>query len=301
MTPLNIPDELTCETSHDKVRFSINGKSTNWMDKDDSFLGRIDEGNLNPDRSCEHLTKEIEIKNILDEGADHLSHERYPKAIFKFDEVLYYDSNYAEALVGKSHALFAQKHFVKSLRYYRRAVKADSGFKDNDYYRLLLRNANEERSNFPKLKLNIYAGDEFFTKGKYERAVESYDKALMNPSKFKEKILSKLLNKKGVALVKIGDFTKAYECFKESKNDFSYFGQGLCEYNLGFKINDNFRGMLDIDKKSQLKQAMILKDLGFTDESLEICNYLFENHFKCDKFYMSLCDVKEVLEKTPGP
>ena len=174
MTLLNIPDELTCEIRQDKVRFSINGISTNWMDRNDSFTERIDIDNLNPNRLVEHLVKEIQIKNTLDEARDYLNKEKYPKAIEKLDEVLYYDPAYGEALMIKSHALFGQKHFVKSLRHYRRAVKADESLGDNDYYRLLLKSANDERSNFPKLKLNIYAGDEHYSNEEYEKAL-SYD------------------------------------------------------------------------------------------------------------------------------
>lgn len=298
MTSLNIPDELTYETSHGKVRFSINGKSTYWICKDDPFLKRIDERNLNSCRLCDHLEKEIEIKNILDDGLDYLNREKYHKAIFNFDEVLYYDWSHGEALFLKSHALFGQRHFVKALRHYRRAVKAVSDFKDDDYYRLLLKSSNDERSNFPKIKLNIYAGDEHFTRGEFEKAVESYDRALMNPSKFKEKILSKLLNKKGMALVKLGEFEKAYDCFKSSKNEFSHFGQGLCEHELNLSINDDFRRLLDIDKKSQLMQAEVLKESGFVDEAIEICCHLYENHFICDDFYEKLENMISDLGKS---
>ena len=298
MTPLNIPDELAYETASDKVRLSINGKSTNWICKDDSFLKRIDESNLNHDRLCKHLEKEIEIKNVLDEGLSHLGRESYPKAVFKFDEVLYYDPDYAEALINKSHALFAQKHFVKSLRYYRRSVKADSSLRDDEYYRLLLRSANDERSNFPKIKMNIYAGDEHFTRGEYEKAVESYDKALMNPSRFKEKILSKLLNKKGMALLKLEEFERAYDCFKASKNEFGHFGCGVCEHELNLEINDEFKRLLDIDKRSQLRQAIVLKESGFEEEAFLISNHLYENHFKCDDFYRMLIGVRSDLVKS---
>lgn len=298
MSLLNIPDELTCETSHGKVRFSINGKSTYWICKDDSFLKRIDERNLNPCRLCNHLEKEIEIKNILDDGLDYLNREKYHKAIFNFDEVLYYDWSHGEALFLKSHALFGQRHFVKALRHYRRAVRAGSDFTDNDYYRLLLKSSNNERSNFPKLKLNIYAGDEHFTKGEFEKAVESYDKALMNPSKFKEKILSKLLNKKGMALLRLDEFERAYDCFKSSKNEFSNFGQGLCEHELNLNINDDFKRLLDIDKRSQLMQAEVLKESGFAEESLAVCNHLYENHFICDDFYKRLVKIRSDLGKS---
>jgi tetratricopeptide (TPR) repeat protein len=291
MTLLNIPDELTCEIRQDKVRFSINGISTNWMDRNDSFTERIDIDNLNPKRLADHLVKEIKIKNTLDEARDYLNKEKYPKAIEKLDEVLYYDPAYGEALMIKSHALFGQKHFVKSLRHYRRAVKTDESLKDNDYYRLLLKSANDERSNFPKLKLNIYAGDEHYSNEEYEKAVESYDKALINPSRFKEKILSKLLNKKGSALLKLGKYDEAYECFKKSNNDFSHFGQGVCEYNLGLEINEEFKKLLNIDKKYQLKQAVILDDVGFHEESMTICNHLYENHFECDDFYRKLTEL----------
>ena len=195
MTFSNIPDVLACEINGDKVRFTFNGLSTGWMGLDDPFIKRIDEDNLNRECLNNHITKEIEIKNLLDEAYSHLASEKYPKAIDDFDEVLYYDPDYAEALMGKSHALYCQRHFVKSLRHYKRAIKAEESLEDRDYYKLLLEKSHEERDNFPKLKLNIYAGDELFAKGEFEKAVESYDRALTNPSKFKDKILSKLMNK----------------------------------------------------------------------------------------------------------
>ena len=118
------------------------------------------------------------IENLFDEGTNFLKSEKFAKAIECFDEVIFYDENYGMALINKSHALFGQKHFVKALRYYRRAVKADENLKDVEYHKLLLANSNAERDNFPKIKLYIYAGDEHFAKGEYEKALESYKKAL---------------------------------------------------------------------------------------------------------------------------
>lgn len=293
MTFSNIPDVLACEINGDKVRFTFNGLSTGWMGLDDPFIKRIDEDNLNRECLNNHITKEIEIKNLLDEAYSHLASEKYQKAIDDFDEVLYYDPDYAEALIGKSHALYGQKHFVKSLRHYKRAIKADESLEDRDYYKLLLEKSHEERDNFPKLKLNIYAGDELFAKGEFEKAVESYDRALANPSRFKDKILSKLMNKKASALVQLERYGDALECFEKSRNDFSYFGQGYCEYKLGLPVNDRFRGYLDIDKKFQLHQAIILNELGFRDESKEICDYLSENHFKRDELYFALKELED--------
>ena len=209
----NIPDELFFEVHDDQVKFKINDVSTNWLDKDDSFIKRIDNDNLNHELLTKHLSKEIEIKNTLDDGISFFKSEKYLKAIECFDEVLFYDPEYAEALLYKSRALFAQRHFVKSLRYYKRALKADGLLEDVEYNKLLLKEANNERDNFPKLKRNIYAGDEYFANGEFERAVESYNRALMNPSKFKDKILSKLLNKKATALLKLNDFEEALGCF----------------------------------------------------------------------------------------
>ena len=293
MTFSNIPNELAYETEAGKVRFTFNGLSTAWMGLDDPFIKRIDEDNLNSEFLGQHITKEIEIKNLLDEAFSHLASEKYQKAIDDFDEVLYYDPDYAEALMGKSHALYGQKHFVKSLRHYKKAIKADESLEDRDYYRLLLEKSHEERDTFPKLKLNIYAGDEFFAKGEFEKAVESYDRALANPSRFKDKILSKLMNKKASALVQLERYGDALECFEKSRNDFSYFGQGYCEYKLELPVNDRFRGYLKIDKKFQLQQAIILNELGFRDESKEICDYLSENHFKCDELYFTLKELED--------
>ena len=292
----NIPDELDCEFQDNHVKFKINDLSTDWMDDDDSFIKRIDNDNLNHDFLINHLVKEIEIKNILDEAIGFLKLEKYFKAIELLDEVLFYDPEYGEALLSKSHALYGQKHFVKSLRYYKRAVRADIDLKDIEYHKLLLNNANNERDNFPKLKLNIYAGDEYYAKGDYEKAIDSYNRALVNPSKFKDKILSKLLNKKATALLKRDDFEDALNCFDESlkvkSNDYAVLGKGICEYNLNLDIDDGFKSRLNVSKKQMLNQALILNELGYFNESLAICDYLAENHFKLDDLYFKLVEVR---------
>ena len=164
--------------------------------------------------------------------------------------------------------------------------------------RSYLKEANNERDNFPKLKLNIYVGDESFSKGEYEKAVASYDRALMNPSKFKDKILSKLLNKKATALLKLNDFENAYSCFKNSfevgPNDYAVFGMGCCEYKLNMDVNAKFKGLLDISKRQMLRQILILNDLGYFRESLEICDFLSERHFRADELYFALTDARNV-------
>ncbi len=294
----NVPCELEYEVRNDKVRFSIGDLSTNWMGKDDPFIERIETDNLNKEFMLKHLTCEIKIRNALDEGIALFKAEKYSKAIQKFDEVLFYDPEYGLCLLNKSFCLRAQRHFVKSLRYYKRAIRCDGSLKDIEYNKVLLKEANNERDNFPKLKLNIYAGDESFSKGEYEKAVASYDRALMNPSKFKDKILSKLLNKKATALLRLKDFENAYSCFKESSkvgaNDYAVFGMGCCEYELNLDVNAKFKGLLDISKRQMLRQILILNDLGYFRESLEICDFLAERHFRADELYFALTDVRNV-------
>lgn len=298
----NLPDAVKCETKNANVKFIFKNLSTDWMSDDDSFVQRIEESNLNPVFLEKHLVKEFEIRNSLEEGISLLKAEKYPKAIEKFDVVLFYDPEYGEALLNKSFALFGQKHFVKSLRTYRKAIKADDSLKDIEYHKTLINKANEERDNFPKIKLNIYAGDEHFAKGEFEKAIESYDKALANPSRFRDTILSKLLNKKATALLKLDEFEKARECFKKSieaeANDYATFGEGICDYNLGFDIPEGFRNYLDITKAQMLTQILILNDLGFCSESLDISDFLWRNHFRIDDFYIKLAQSRKfTMEK----
>lgn len=292
----NIPEEISCEIKANKLKFSLNGLSTNWMDDNDLFIGRIDKNNLNKAFLTQHLSKEIEIKNTLDEGIGFLRSQKYSKAIEKFDDVLFYDSEYGEALLHKSFSLRGQKHFVKALRNYKLAVKCDDSLKDIDYHKCLLREANNERADFPKLKLNIYAGDEYFAKGDYEKAVDSYDSALKNPSKFKVKILSKLLNKKATALLKMNEYDEALECFNESQKvgatDYAVYGEGYCEHELGLQLCEKFKTRLDITKKQMLCQVQILNESDYFTESLIICDYLCENHFKIDDFYQNLLSAR---------
>jgi tetratricopeptide (TPR) repeat protein len=290
---LDVPEEIGCTFHEGRVRFEIDGISTDWMADDDSFIERIKRPNLNPVFLRDHARKEIEIRNVLDDGICFLKAEKYQKAIGCFDEVLFYDCSYGEALFNKSLCFKSQRHFVKALRHYKKAIKMDARFEDDEYYRELLKLANDERSDFPKLKLNIYAGDEYFSRGEFQKAVKSYDRALKDPSKFKDTILSKLLNKKGSALVKLKDYENALDCFKKSKsNDYSLFYQGFCEFNLGLDVNEKFRGLLRIDKGLMLKQAEVLKELGYFEQSLAVCDCLMENHFSVDDFYFRILKTK---------
>ena len=289
----NIFDYLTYDYRDGKVRISVGIVSTNWLAEDDLFLKRLENLKANPFFLDEHLGLEIEMKNILDSG---FSQTKPTRAIELFDKVIYYDENYSEALIGKSYALREEKHFVKSLRYYKKAVRADESLNDKDYYRMLLGEANAERDGFPKLKRNIYAGDEYFSKGEYDKALNSYQKALKDQSRFKDKILFKLLNKTGTVYLKLDDYESAFDCFVQSvevsENDYAFFGLGVCEYKLGLDVNDNFKRPLRLYKSQKLRQAMILNDLGFFEESLKICDDLFVNHFAVDDFYFKLIHVK---------
>lgn len=294
MTSFNVADEITYEIKDDRVRFAAGGISTDWMDMDDSFIKRIETEKINPAFPLEHIACEIKIKNLLDEGISFLMHERYAKAIDMFDEVIFYDECHVDALIGKSYALKGQGHFVKALRYYRRAAKA--GFSDVEYQKDLIKRANEERDSFPKIKRNIYMGDEAYSRGDYLKAAQSYDNALKDSSKFKDKILHRLLNKKGSALIRLERFDEALECFGKSldvkKTDYAIFAQGYCRYELDLEVSDDFKSLLKIDKSHMLKQALILNEIGCFEEALEVCEFLFENHFTVDDFYFRMLAVK---------
>lgn len=308
MSLLNIPEDfimlaednqisynfnLTIFTKDDNVKFSVGEIETSWMGLKDSFINRIRFENLNPDFLEMHLLKEIEIRNALDEGRDFLSNERYAKAIEMFDGVLYYDSKYGEALFFKSKATFGQGHFVKSLRNYKKAIKADDSLKDVEYHKLLLRKSSEERGNFPKIKRSIYAGDEHFARGEFEKALESYDRALANPTDFKTKILSKLLNKKATALMRLDRIEEAIDVFEESisvkPNDYAHFYLGICDYDSHSKA---FKRHLRITKKQLLMKAGKLSDVGEADLALECLYEFFENHYRVDEDYRTALNLK---------
>ena len=298
MTFLNIYDEIKCESSDDNVRFEFEGLSTGWMSKDDSFIERIQTADLNQSFIKEHILKEIEIRNILDDGIRFLKSEKYAKAIECFDEVIFYDENYGMALINKSHALFGQRHFVKALRYYRRAIKASVDLEDIEYQKLLLKKSGEERDNFPKLKKNIYAGDEYFSQGEYEKALESYKKALSNPSKLKEKILFKLLNKKATTHLKLNEFENAMVCFNESlnalNNDYAYFGKGLCEYELSLPgACESLGSAVKLKKAQLLEKGLILNEIGCYSQALETFEFLLKNHFRQDEIYINASSGRE--------
>lgn len=316
MTLLNIPDkhvlersddkitydfDLTIFTSPDKVRFAAGGISTSWMNPDEGFIKRISFENLNPCFRKDHLVKEIEIKNTLDEAASLLNNGKYVKAIEKLDDAIYYDSNYGEAIFYKSKALFGQKHFVKSLRHYKKAVRIDHGLEDVDYHRLLLSKSSEERDAFPKIKQNIYAGDEYFAKGDYKKAVDCYTRALANPSRFKDKIHYKLLNKKAVALLKLDQFHNACECFSKSvdvsANDCAYFGLAVSLYRTNDdrcnqKIKQSLDNAVEISQRQLLRKALILRDIGEIEDSLECIDELLAVHYRVDDDYLKALNLK---------
>lgn len=313
MTIVNIPDDFITFQDEDKivydfnfaifrhgdkVRFCVGEIATSWLDLEDAFIDRIQFENLNPDFPERHLAKEIEIKNALDRGADLLNNEDLTKAIGMFDEVLYYDPAYGEALLLKSKALFGQGHYVKSLRHYKRAVKSDSRLKDVEYHKLLLAKSSNERDNFPKIKRNIYVGDEYFAKGEFRKALESYDKALVNPSNFKNKILSKLLNKKATALLKLDMIDDAVGVFKQSvsvkPNDYAFFYLGIYDYDSSF---NEFRRHLNITKKQLILKARKLYENGEDDLALECLDEFFDNHYRVDDDYNNALDLKSEICK----
>ena len=294
---VNVPDIVECEVIENKVRFSLDGESTGWMDRDDPFIRRIDEDSLNHDLLAEHIKKEILIKNTLDEAIRLFGLAKYPKAIEMMDEVLFYDPKYGVALLNKSYCLRAQKHFVKAFRYYMCAVRTDGSLEDVEYYKALGGEANNEISGFPKLKLSISTGDEYFAFGDFESAIEIYDRALQDNSRFKQKILPKLLNKKATAYLKLEDYDNALICFTESldagKSDYAIFGEGICAHRLNLEVNPEFRQCLKISKRQMLCQATALRDMGYADDSLRILDFLRRNHFKEDDLYRKIVDAMD--------
>lgn len=311
MTLLNVPDNhvtskcdgeitydfnLTVFALGDKVRFTVNGVSTSWLGLDDDFIKRIQFEKLNKSLISQHLTMEIEIKNLLDEGAMHLGAEKYRKAIGCFDDVIYYDEMYGEALLLKSRVLFAQKHFVKALRHYKKAVNANGDLKDINYHKLLVKNANDERGNFPKIKRHIYNGDEHFAAGDFKKAIESYDMALADSSPFKSRILHKLLNKKAAALFELKSFDEAMECFERSlevhKSDYAIFMKGRCRHELGLALDDSFISNLKITKRQQLCRAMILIEAEMYADAVRCIDDLLSVHFAEDELYFAALSSK---------
>ena len=286
-----IPSEVEIITHGDKVRFKFEGISTGWMDRSDSFVERIDEDRLKQDLFERHLLKELQIRNILDEGIGFLNDGNFKRAIECFDEVLFYDEAYGEALINKSRALCAQRHFIKSLRFYKCAINASGNLVDDEYHELLLYRSGEERDSLPQFKRNIYEGDVCFESGDFKKALESYKKALANPSKGKEKILFKLLNKIASTCVALNDFETALDYFNQSlsqlNNDYACYGKGMCEYELGLEAAcESLVGAVKIKKGQLLEKALTLNELGCYLQAAETFEFLLENHFAQDEMYV---------------
>jgi len=304
MTNLNIPEEMDFKVQGDMIMFALDDMTTGYMSPDDGFIKRIDVSNINPAFVRRHIACEIKMKNLLDDANGFLEDKEYAKAIRCLDEILAYDDEYGEALLLKSKSLCGQGHFVKSLRHYRRAVKADDSLKSVEYQKSLMKKANDEREHFPKIKLNIYAGDEYFSKGEFDKALESYNRALVNPSKFKDKILFKLLNKKATALLKLERYDEAIGCFDESirvsQNDYAYLAKGLCKYNMGLNPRDSLEKAVSITKRQMLEKALIYNDLGFFEDALTCFNRILEYHFRVDELYLKALNGKMYALRSLG-
>ena len=288
---LNLPPQVTVAKSGDLIRIEFGDLRTNWISADDPFIERIRPGRLNRYFLCKHLAREIEMKNVLDNAANLFDLKSYAKAISELDRVIYYDGGYSEAIILKSHALYFQGHFVKALRFYKK-----SHVEDRDYYRLLLEKSSRERDSFPKIKKNIYAGDEAAAKGDYEGAIGFYDRALENPSKFKDKILFKLLNKKALSLTKLNRFDEALSSFDASlrvhENDFAHFGKAYSQYSLGMDCISNLKRAKNIDKKCLIIKANILNEFGLYEDALDAFNVFLNNHFTIDRDFKSAIEGK---------
>ncbi len=300
MTNINIPDEMSSLKvfkDADRVRLEIDGVSTGWISDNDTFLERIRPEKLNGCFLDEHLKCEIRIKNVLDEGIDFLANGKYGNAIRCFDEAIHFDSAYASALLLKSHALFAQRHYVKSLRYYKRAVSSDDNLKDDEHYNVLLNQSAAERENFPEVKRYIFTGDELFAEGDFENALASYDKAMKCANNLKGRILSRLYSKKATALMKLNEFEKAIECFTKSidikENDYAYFGKGCCEYELDRDGTESLLMASNITLDQMLEKGLILNETGHFDEAVECFDEILEIHYTVDDLYF--CTINGMM------
>lgn len=286
----NFPDEVECEERDGLLKVSVGDMSTDFLDASDGFFKRIEKPNVNGDCPVRHISHEIGIKNLLDEAAALLDEGEYGRSIEVLDEVIFYDGDYAEALMVKSHALYAQKHFVKALRHYERAVNISQDLADEKYHENLLEKSAEERAKFSMMKRNIYAGDECFADGEYQKALINYKKSLLIPSQAREKILFKLYNKIATTHYKLNEFEDALMYFNGSlnalNNDYAWYGKGLCEYEM--KVSgacESLENAVRITKRQMLKKGKILSELGCRSQALETFEFILENHFKQDEIY----------------
>ncbi len=292
----NIPSDISVIQKDGRVKLVFEDAGTDFIDSDDEFIERISIDKLNPDFLENHLRKEFEIKNKLDEAVRSSNIEL-------FDEVLFYDPYYLSALVGKSRVLKSQGHYIKALRTYRKAIRHGLAA-DEDYLNDLQKLAIDERDSLPEVKRAIFNGDHAFKKGKYREAVGFYDMALESTDKFRDKVLPKLLNKKGKALLELERYQEALKCFDESSrianDDSSYFLKGYALYKLSFNAQDlkacetcleriyadNIRECFErskrITKRQLLMKAQISAELGCFDDALSYYGEFLENHFVCD-------------------
>ena len=121
---------------------------------------------------------------------------------------------------------------------------------------------------------------------------------MKNPSKFKNKILFKLLNKRGFVLIKLERFKEALATFDESieshKNDVAIFARGYCKYELGWDCRDDLRMAIEIDKRQLFCKAMIFNKIEDYKDGLNAFNEFLNNHFRMDSSFKSAIEGKAV-------
>ena len=122
------------------------------------------------------------------------------------------------------------------------------------------------------------------------------------PSKLKEKIHFKLLNKKASTLLKLNDFESALMCFNESlnalNNDYAWYGKGLCEYELGLEgACESLGRAVKLTKAQLLEKGLILNELGCFENALETFEFLLENHFREDETYIKALNGRNLAAK----
>uniref|UniRef100_UPI00388E9080 tetratricopeptide repeat protein n=1 Tax=Methanobrevibacter sp. TaxID=66852 RepID=UPI00388E9080 len=139
----------------------------------------------------------------------------------------------------------------------------------------------------------------------YEKALESYEKALLFPSKIKEKILFKLINKKATTYLKLNDFESALVCFNESlnalNNDYAWYGKGVCQYELNMEgACESLGHAVKLTKGQLLDKGLVLNELGCYPQALETFEFLLQNHFRKDEIYITALNGREFAMRKLG-
>ena len=238
--------------------------STDWINLNDlndneiNFFKSINLANLDNhniiyfyNAFCDEIYKFNEIRFI--------NNGQYNEAIEIYDLFLLDDPLNIDLLKNKSLALFNQGKYKDALDCYNKLIEIDENVVDIEFYNLIYENFENTFDKDSYSKECKLEGDKAFKNGQYEIALQKFNEYI----KFND-ISIEILNKKGCALFKLNEFTKANKCFMNSlnihTNSGALIGMAYCYLNKVL-TDDNIKN----DEKDKLTEIIF----NYLDDAIQ--------------------------------